>query len=43
MVQPGFYQYAGNIHFNGKNIILTSTDLNNPESTIIDGNDNGHA
>jgi hypothetical protein len=44
MVQPGYYQYAGNIHFNGKNIILTSTVPDDPDivaTTIIDGGHNG--
>lgn len=39
IVSPG--TYTENIHFNGKNVVLTSTDLNNPQSTVIDGNRNG--
>jgi len=39
MVNPG--TYVENINFNGKNIVLTSTNPDNPEivaATIIDGN-----
>ena len=43
IVSPG--TYVENIHFNGKNITLRSTDPTNPsvvESTIIDGNQIGN-
>ena len=36
IVSPG--TYVENINFRGKNIILTSTDSNNPNVTVIDGN-----
>ena len=36
LVSPG--TYIENINFNGKDIVLTSTDPNNPAVTIIDGN-----
>ncbi|MCJ7778467.1 MAG: right-handed parallel beta-helix repeat-containing protein, partial [Sedimentisphaerales bacterium] len=42
IVSPG--RFTENINFNGKNIILTSTDPNNPAivaATIIDGNRTG--
>ncbi len=34
--------YIEKINFNGKNIILRSTDPNYPETTIINGNQNGY-
>ena len=42
IVSPG--TYIENINFNGKNIILTSTDPEDPDivaSTVIDGNESG--
>lgn len=33
--------YVENINFNGKNIVLTSTDPNSPANTIIDGSNSG--
>jgi hypothetical protein len=39
IVAPG--TYVENINFGGKNVILTSTNINNPATTIIDGGNNG--
>ena len=39
IVSPG--TYYENITFNGKNIVLTSTNLSDPNSTVIDGGGSG--
>jgi len=44
VVSPGIYQYLENINFKGKNIILRSTDPNDPAvvaATVINGGSRG--